>query len=178
MAAKAILTIPDPLLKQESGTVEKINKEVKNVIKDLTDTLDSAEEPEGAGLSAPQIGVPKKICIVRKFLTDPSNSEKPATKDYILINPKIIKFSKEKESEFEGCLSVPNEYGRVERPKKIKVKTLDKDGKETQINASGFFARTIQHEVDHLNGILFIDRVIEDTVSGDELDQMYAKITV
>lgn len=178
MAVTPIKTIPDPILRKKSTKVTEINDEIKKVIKNLKDTVVEERDPEGAGLAAPQIGVSKQICVVRKFEFDPENPEEEKVTDHILINPKIIKASKEKEIGIEGCLSVPDIYGHVERPKKIKMTALDEAGEEIQINASGFFARAIQHEIDHLNGILFIDKVIGETVKGEQLDSFYEKSAI
>jgi len=166
MAVKAILKFPNLILTTPC-TKDKIDDSTKQLIQDLKDTLDTAK-PIGAGLAAPQIGVLKQVFIARKFLQDPSNTENEIHEDFAFINPKIISFSDQKEIDWEGCLSIPNTYGKVERPKKVKIKAQNEKGERIQVTASGLFARIIQHEVDHLNGILFTSKIIGETVSGKD----------
>jgi peptide deformylase len=174
MPIKPIVTIPSEIL---SGGTQKVRdfgkKDTTKIVQDLRDTLNSATEPEGAGLAANQIGYDKGICLVKRFYRDPNNEEEMLSKDVVLINPKIISQSKETDIRFEGCLSVPDEYGKVERFRKIKVKALDENGEPLRISTSGFFARTIQHEIDHLNGIVFTEKVIGDTITEEELDRLH-----
>lgn len=170
MAVIPIVTIPNSILNRKCKKA-RFGDEVLKVIRNLKDTLNSAKEPEGAGLSAPQIGVSQRICVVREFLPDPTNPEKPLIREYVLINPKIVSKSKEKDLDYEGCLSVPDIYGKVERARKIKVKFVDKTGEKRQISALGFFARTIQHEVDHLDGILFTSKVVGDLKTEKEMEE-------
>lgn len=177
MAIRPIVTIPDPVLETPTEKVGEFDEEVKQTIKDLLDTVKGARNPEGAGLAAPQIGVSKRICIVRQYLPNPNfnaHEDDYLTKEHVLVNPKVISNSKETEIHFEGCLSIPNVYGQVERPRKIKVKALDENGEPIRISASGFFALTIQHEIDHLDGILFTTKLTGAPVTEDEFDQMIA----
>jgi peptide deformylase len=170
MAILPIIEIPHPLLKKQTKKVTNFGKEAQDTIKNLKDTLVSAKKPEGAGLSANQIGVSKSICVVRDFYTDPNDPDeiKPELfNETVLINPKILSTSKETEIDWEGCLSVPDRYGKVSRPIKIKIKYQDETGKERKLNTKGFFARVIQHEIDHLNGVLFTEKLIGKTVPGD-----------
>ena len=115
------------------------------------------------------------MCVVRNFYPDPAKSGEYTHEDYVLINPKIVSTSKETEIDYEGCLSVPNVYGKVARYKKIKVDALDVSGERIKIKAQDFFARTIQHEIDHLEGILFTDRVIGDVITEQEMDAVFAQ---
>ena len=172
MAVKPIITIPNETLRNKTGKVKKIDEEITKIAQDLVDTVKVARDPEGAGLAATQIGVSKRICVVRNFFTDPVDPKKILTEEIVLINPKITSPSKETEVDWEGCLSVPDEYGKVERFKKIKVTATALDGNDIKFKASDFLARTIQHEVDHLDGILFTDRVIGKTITGEELDKV------
>jgi peptide deformylase len=94
------------------------------------------------------------------------------SEDIILINPKIVSRSKETETDWEGCLSVPNVYGKVERFQKVKVSALGADGKDIKLKTSGFLARTVQHEIDHLDGVLFTEKVIGQTITEEELDKI------
>lgn len=176
MPIKPILTIPNPILDSPAEKVGVFDDMTKHVIADLLDTVLAAKDPEGAGLAAPQIGVAKRICVVRKFIETPDlkpgSPDKLITKEYILVNPKIISASKETDIHYEGCLSIPDVYGQVERSKKIKVKALDENGQPIRISASGFFARIIQHEIDHLDGILFTTKLVSDPITESEFDQL------
>ena len=175
MAIRQIVTIPDPVLRNKAQKVSKVGEEEKQLARDLLDTLEVAKDPEGAGIAATQIGVSKKMCVVRNFYPDPAKSGEYTHEDYVLINPKIVSTSKETEIDYEGCLSVPNVYGKVARYKKIKVDALDVSGERIKIKAQDFFARTIQHEIDHLEGILFTDRVIGDVITEQEMDAVFAQ---
>lgn len=175
MAIRKIVTIPNPVLRVKAKKVNSVGEEEKKLAQDLLDTLKVAKDPEGAGIAATQIGVSKKMCVVRNFFPDPAKNGEYAYEDYVLINPKIGSASKETEIDYEGCLSVPNTYGKVERYKKIKVDALDISGERIKIKAQDFFARTIQHEIDHLEGILFTDRVIGNVLTEQEMDVMYAE---
>lgn len=172
MAVRPIVTIPDQILETPTEKVGEIDEATTKVIKDLLETVVAAKNPEGAGLAAPQIGVSKRICVVRRFLPHPTDEGSFTTKEYILVNPKIISFSDEKDIHYEGCLSIPNVYGQVERAKKIKVKALDENGQPVRISTSGFFARVIQHEIDHLDGILFTTKLIGDPITEAQFDQI------
>jgi len=175
MAVKPIIQIPNAILTTSCEKAEVGSEETKQIVQDLLDTLLSAKSPEGAGLAAPQIGFNKRVAVVRKFLKDPNNPEEIFSKEYILINPKITKMSDDTDMRFEGCLSIPNEYGKVERAKKVKITALNENGEKIKMKESGFMARVIQHEVDHLNGILFTSKAIGDTLTEEELDKLYEK---
>ena len=175
MPVRQIVTISDPVLRKKAQKVSGIREEDKKLARDLLDTLEVAKDPEGAGIAATQIGVSKKMCVVRNFYPDPAKSGEYTHEDYVLINPKIVSTSKETEIDYEGCLSVPNVYGKVARYKKIKVDALDVSGERIKIKAQDFFARTIQHEIDHLEGILFTDRVIGDVITEQEMDAVFAQ---
>jgi len=147
-----IITEPNPILRQvgKELTVEEIgSKKIKKLIKDLIETM---YIHDGVGIAAPQVGESVKIFIIAKDFTPTKE------KDLILINPVWEKKSIAKYIDEEGCLSVPGVYGLVKRYKKIKVKALDENGKEICFEAEDFPARVIQHESDHLQGILFIDK--------------------
>lgn len=140
-----IVTKEDPLLRKESKVVKKIDKNVEKIISDLFETLYTSDN--GVGLAAPQIGILKKIIVIDTEEGNPM----------ALINPEIITSEGEVESE-EGCLSCPEEYGIVQRAEKVKVKALNNKGQEIEIDAEGFLAIVLQHEIDHLKGVLFIDK--------------------
>jgi len=140
-----IITIPNPLLRQKSLTIkDPLAQEIQDLLPEMTETM---IKKDGVGLAAPQIGLNIRLIVVRH-----------KDNDIIMINPEILKKSLFKEWDEEGCLSVPGVFGQVKRHKKLTVRYLDSDGKSQQLEAEGFFARVIQHEVDHLNGVLFIDK--------------------
>jgi peptide deformylase len=172
MAVRPIITIPNKGLYEKTEKVRQIDQAVSDVAKDLVDTVRVAKDPEGAGLSANQMGVSKRMCVVRNFFKDPQNPDKILSEDIVLINPKIVSRSKETEVDWEGCLSVPDVYGKVERFQKVKVSALGVDGKDIKLKVSGFLARTVQHEIDHLDGILFTEKVIGQTITEEELDKI------
>ncbi len=150
---KKIVTIPDPILKKKCLPADVVlikAGKFEKLCKDLADTLRITKD--GAGLAAPQIGESVQICVIGKDMT-PEKKD-----DLILINPIWQKMSLLQAKDFEGCLSVPRVFGEVKRYKKIRVQALDRAGKPLDFVAKDFFARVIQHEVDHLNGILFIEK--------------------
>lgn len=174
MAVVKIVQAPDPVLNTKCEEITDFNEETKALAQDLLDTVLEAKDPEGAGLAAPQIGVSKRMCVVRRFLERKDDESASESKNYVLINPVITKFSKEKRLGWEGCLSIPHTWGQVERADKIKVEAFDENGERVRINTSGFFARVIQHEVDHLDGILFTDknRLVGKAYNDDEFDNL------
>ena len=150
MAKKQILTIPDPLLRKVSEPVTSVNTEVKNLMDDMLETMYAAP---GIGLAAVQVGVLKRIIVI-----DLSKNGQKKTPLFI-VNPQITFKSDEIISYEEGCLSIPNQFAEVKRPSSCKVNFLDYNGKKREINADGLLATCVQHEVDHLNGVLFIDHL-------------------
>ncbi len=171
MAIQDIVKVPSSVLTAKS-TNAKIDDETKKLAQDLIETVDAQTNPKGAGLAAPQIGVNKRVCVVKKFTPDPGNPENELETNFILINPEIISASEAKGLGWEGCLSIPDTYGEVLRSKRVKVRSLDLNGGEFVLKAEGFFARVIQHEVDHLDGILFTSKVVGKTYTEKELDEM------
>lgn len=153
-----IITTPDPHLRAKSTKVSQITPETEQIISDmirLSLDWEKAHPYElSAAMAAPQMGINQRIIIVRDDLNDKKNNSFTA-----LINPEAIKTDGKNVEDFEGCLSVPEIYGRVSRPYKVKVKAKLEDGTEVRIKANGFLARTLMHEIDHLNGILFIDHI-------------------
>ena len=147
MALKNIITVPDPLLKSVSKPVKQITGEIKKLLNDMLETMYKAP---GIGLAAVQVGVP-----IRAVVIDISRDEKK--NPLLLINPKITWRSEETSIYEEGCLSIPNQFAEIERPASCKVEFLDLEDKKKEIKASGLLSTCLQHEVDHLNGILFVD---------------------
>ena len=148
MSVKSILIEPNKLLRQISKPVEKVTKDEQKLMDDMLDTMYSAN---GIGLAAIQIGVPKRI-IVMDISKDPNKKE-----PRYFVNPVIKNINNEKSTYEEGCLSVPNQFAEIDRPSKCDVEYLDYYGKKKVLHAESLLATCIQHEMDHLNGILFID---------------------
>ena len=148
MAIKTILTEPNKILRQKSSLVKKVNKEIQKLMDDMLDTMYAAP---GIGLAAIQVGVPKKIIVL-----DLAREFEPKKPMYF-INPEIVSTSKMNASYEEGCLSVPGQFAEIERPDKCHIKYLDYHGEPKELNAEGMLATCIQHEIDHLEGVLFID---------------------
>jgi peptide deformylase len=151
MAVRKIVTLPEPILRKKARKVSDFGASLQNLIDDMVETMRQAP---GVGLAAPQVDVPMRV-IVAEF-GDEENEEVPA-KLYSLVNPEIMRFSKEMTVGTEGCLSIPSYLGDVERPERITLKGFNRYGKPIRLKAKGWLARIIQHEIDHLNGILFID---------------------
>ena len=159
MAVQKIITLPNPILRQKSKPVQKIDKRVHQIIQNLHETLSGEQNPKGVGLAAPQIGNLVRICLVYS---------KPSHKILTLINPEITWQSKRisrgvvgSKNPYEGCLSVPGIWGIVERHKQIKVRYLTPNSQTVIRKFSGLTGVVAQHEIDHLNGILFIDRILK-----------------
>ena len=148
MTVKTILTEPNKLLRQISVSVEKVGVEEKKLMSDMLDTMYDAP---GIGLAAIQIGVPKRIVVM-----DISRDENKKEPRYF-VNPIIKNKNEDKSIYEEGCLSVPDQFAEIERPNSCEVEYLDYDGKKQLLKAEGLLATCIQHEIDHLEGILFID---------------------
>ena len=148
MAIRKILTEPDPFLRQKSKKVDKVDNDIRSLMNDMLETM---YEAPGIGLAAIQVGVPKRIIVI-----DLSKNDQKKEPLYF-VNPEIISRSDQDATYEEGCLSVPNQFAEIDRPDKCHVKFLDYDGKEQSLKAEGLLATCIQHEMDHLEGILFID---------------------
>ncbi len=153
-----IITLPNEHLRQRSKKIGLISKEVKDIIAKMAEATldweDNREHEVGVALAAIQIDIPLRIVIVRNNFDDKNDRGFMA-----LINPEITKFEGKEEEDFEGCLSVKDLYGKVKRFNKVRVKALNESGKEIRLTAEGFLARVLQHEIDHTNGILFIDHI-------------------
>jgi len=150
MALRDILILPDKRLRLASEPVKFIDREVKSLVEDMFETM---YEAPGIGLAAIQIGVPRRVVTM-----DLAKKEEPKA-PRVFIDPEILWRSEDSASYEEGCLSIPEYYEEVARPTQVRVKFLDLDGKEQELAAEGLLATCIQHEVDHLNGVLFIDHI-------------------
>ena len=145
---RKILTEPDPILRKKCEPLEKVDIDTKNLMDDMLETMYAAP---GIGLAAVQVGILKRLIVI-----DISKGEEQK-KPLFLINPKIINQSKKTSVYEEGCLSIPGLFAEIERPAECTLKYIDYHGKEKELKAEGLLATCIQHEVDHLNGVLFID---------------------
>jgi peptide deformylase len=150
MSIRPILTAPDPRLKAVSEDVAKVDAEIRTLVDDMIESMYAAD---GIGLAAVQIGVPKRVLVMD--IDQKDGKKNPQA----FINPKILWASEELETFEEGCLSVPEIWEDVARPAKIRAEYLDREGKRHEIKADGLFATCLQHEMDHLNGVLFIDHL-------------------
>ncbi len=150
MTIRPIITAPDPRLKAVSAPVEKVDDDIRKLADDMLESMYAAE---GIGLAAIQIGVPRRVIVMD--LDQKDGKRKPR----IFINPKILWASDEKVVCQEGCLSVPDIWEDVERPAKIRAEWLDREGKRVEMEAEGLLSTCLQHEMDHLEGILFLDHL-------------------
>ncbi len=148
MAILNIKKFNEPVLRKKCEEINKIDKETEDFIVDMAQTM---VKKDGVGLAAPQVGVSKRVIVV---MTDLAGQ-----RIFEMVNPKIIKKSKETEFGKEGCLSFPGIFLKIKRMKEIEVKGLDIKGRKIQLKAEGFLARVFQHEIDHLDGILFFHRL-------------------
>lgn len=164
MAVMDIVTFPAKVLREETTTISKFDRDLNNLVDDMVETMRDAP---GVGLAAPQIGVSKKLVVV-EFGSELDESFPKQL--YVLVNPEIINRSEETVRGIEGCLSVPDLVGSVDRAQVVTVKAQDQHGQPLKIRAEGWLARIFQHEIDHINGILYTDRT-NDIWHPDEDDQ-------
>jgi peptide deformylase len=150
MALRDILILPDKRLRQVSEPVKKIDIGIRKLVEDMFETM---YEAPGIGLAAIQVGEPKRVITM-----DLAKKEEPKNPQ-VFINPEVLWTSEDKAIYEEGCLSIPEYYSDVERPGQVKVKYLDLEGKPRELEATGLLATCLQHEIDHLNGVLFIDHL-------------------
>ena len=151
MAIRIVREDGDEVLRKKSKTVDVVDDKIRELIEDMLDTL---YKYNGVGLAAPQVGILKRVVVIDTYEGDGP---------IILINPEIIKEKGEQEVD-EGCLSFPNQYAKIIRPKEVTVKALDENGKEFTIKGKELLAQALSHEIDHLNGILFVDKIIPGTL--------------
>ena len=158
MAIRQIREDGDEILRKKSKEVEEVDDKIRQILDDMEETM---HKYNGVGLAAPQIGLLKRLVVIDLYY------DKGTIK---LINPEIIKEKGTQEVE-EGCLSFPNKFGKIVRPAEVTVKALDENGKQIKISAKGLLAQALSHEIDHLNGILFVDKVLPgtlETINPDE----------
>lgn len=164
-----IITTPDERLRKKSTKVSVIDDEVLRIIQQMLVSSLRWEQQHphelSAAMAAPQLGINRRIIVVRDDMENKDNNHFTA-----LINPEVIKTEGKIVKDFEGCLSVPEIYGLVPRPEKVKVKAMLDTGQEVRIKADGFLARTLMHEIDHLNGVLFIDHIRDDEDAFRRMD--------
>lgn len=146
---------PDPVLREKCQELKEVTEEIKKIGQDMIETM---IKNQGIGLAAPQVGELKRIIVVYP-IKERASEEMLKTEPQIFINPKITKKSKETEIEEEGCLSFPGLFLKIKRPRGVEIEALNEKGEKVQIRAEGLLARIFQHEIDHLDGILFIDRI-------------------
>ena len=155
MALLPIVEVPDPRLRKISSPVETVDDEVRKLVADMFETMYAAP---GIGLAAIQVGVAKRILVID--LQEPEEEGGEPVKDpRVFINPEILTHSDQEVPYTEGCLSVPDQYAEVDRPDRIRARWLDLDGKQQEQDIDGLLAVCLQHEMDHLNGVLFIDHL-------------------
>ena len=156
MTLRTIVTLPDPVLKRKAHAVTKFDKDLKTLLEDMLETM---REAPGVGLAAPQIGLSERIIVVEYYEREEDEEIEDAPKKvWTVINPEIVQASEEMLMGAEGCLSIPGLVGEVERYAEVQVKGLNRHGKPIKIKAKGWLARILQHEIDHLNGVLFTER--------------------
>ena len=151
MAIREIRLSGDEILRKTSSEVEEVTDKIRELLDDMVETM---HKYNGVGLAAPQVGILKRVIVIDLY-----DGEEPLQ----LVNPKIIKAKGKQEVE-EGCLSFPNEYAKMVRPKEVTVEALDRDGKKVIITGKDLLAQALAHEIDHLNGILFVDNMIPGTL--------------
>jgi len=164
MALREIIILPDKRLRLVSEPVKTVDAGVRALVDDMFETM---YEAPGVGLAAIQIGVPKRI------VTADTAKKDEAKRPQVFLNPEVVSSSEDKAIYEEGCLSIPEYYEEVERPTQVKVRYMDIDGKTQEIEANGLLATVLQHEIDHLNGVLFIDHISK--LKRDRVIKKFAK---
>jgi peptide deformylase len=169
MTLRTIVTLPDPVLRRKAHAVTTFDKNLHTLIDDMVETM---REAPGVGLAAPQIGLSERLIVVEYYEKeeDEENEEAPK-KVWAVLNPEIVKASEETLMGVEGCLSIPGLVGEVERHAEVQVKGLNRHGKPMKVKAKGWLARIFQHEIDHLNGVMFTDRATRVWKPQQEVEQ-------
>jgi len=159
MPLRPIVILPDPVLRRKARTVTAFDKNLQTLIDDMIETMRDAP---GVGLAAPQVGLAERVIVIEYFEHEPDEEkedaeDEPKRKIWAMLNPEIVKTSAEKVMGVEGCLSIPGLVGEVERYEAVQVKGLNRRGQPMRVKAQGWLARIFQHEIDHLNGVVFTD---------------------
>ena len=175
MALRKVLHDGDPLLRKRSREIEEITERIRTLAEDMWETMYDAN---GVGLAAPQVGVLRRLVVLD--VTEPEGEDEesgegaerkpePEPVKYLLINPEIVEVSEEKVKAKEGCLSVPGKVGIVERPARVKVRAMGLDGGFFEVTGEGMLAKALQHEIDHLEGVLYTDvaESVEETEASE-----------
>jgi len=158
MTVRTIVTNPDPVLRRKARPVTKFDKDLQTLIDDMVETMRDAP---GVGLAAPQVGISDRVIVV-EYAEEEETEEGQEPKEveprlYVMVNPEIVKSSPDTVNGVEGCLSIPGLLGEVERNHEVRIKALNRRGQPMKLKAEGWLARIFQHEIDHLNGVLFTD---------------------
>ena len=160
MGLRKIVTLPEPILRRKARPVSTFDKNLQTLIDDMIETM---REAPGVGLAAPQVGISDRLIVVEYADPPEEEEEEDEPKEvkpklYVMVNPEIVKTSEEKVLGVEGCLSIPGLVGEVERFERVQVKGLNRHGRPVKVKAEGWLARIFQHEIDHVNGVVFPDR--------------------
>lgn len=166
MTIREMTTFPADVLRKKAQPVTEFDRKLQNLVDDMVETM---REAPGVGLAAPQVGISEQIAVIEFGHEDDEDIPKQL---YVLVNPEIVKISEEKVRGIEGCLSVPGLVGSVDRAKVVTVRAQDQYGKKHKVRAVGWLARIFQHEIDHLNGVLYTDRAVEIWQPEDEMPDM------
>jgi peptide deformylase len=160
MSLLPIIEVPDPLLRAESAPVERVDDDLRRLIENMFDTM---YEAPGIGLAAIQVAIPRRLLVIDLQEPEPvaegEDEGPPIKRPHVFINPEIVDRSPATKTYMEGCLSIPDQYAEVERPDIVRARWLDEQGKEQEGEFDGLMSVCLQHEVDHLNGVLFIDHL-------------------
>jgi peptide deformylase len=163
MNVREVIKLPHPMLRKRAHEVRDFGKPFQNLVEDMIVTM---REEDGVGLAAPQVNQSLRLIVIE--YPEDDSIEDAKKKLFVMANPEIVKWSEETEMGVEGCLSVPDIVGEVERDLQVEVRGLNRYGKKMKVRAKGWLARVFQHEIDHLNGILFVDRAAKLFKTSDE----------
>ena len=162
MTVRTIVTLPEPVLRRKAHPVTKFDENLQTLIDDMIDTMRDAP---GVGLAAPQVGISERVIVVEyaepEEVEEGEEPKEVEPKLYVMVNPEIVKSSPETVVGVEGCLSIPALVGEVERAHEVRIKGLSRRGQAMKLNVDGWLARIFQHEIDHINGVVFTDRATQ-----------------